>query len=363
MNPFKHDMQGHFPAGHSGPPNPKNIVAYEVALRGKKQIAEGTYAFSFEKPKEFKFRAGQHIRMTLINPPETDKEGDSRFFSLASTPQGKDLVIAMRMRDTAFKKVLGQMQIGDKIKIQMRLDNPHGSFTLHDDPSKPAIFIIGGIGIVPAFSIIKDALERKLLHDIFLFYSNRRPEDAPFLDELEKLAKQNPSFTFIATMTEPEKSAGSWKGETGKIDRSMLKKSVNDLKSPIYYLAGLPEMVSAMKTILTNSGIDEIYIRAEEFTGFNLNEIQRMSGVHGATATNHTRKSHVAVVTIVLATLAVLTLHVAIATSLFKSGIGAFFFKNPILYFIIALILIIVPFKLKHIMDFVHRIKKQVIKI
>src|SRR3990167_10380726 len=113
----------------------------------------------------------------------------------------------MRMTDSAFKRVLGQMQIGEKVLIQILLNSPHGSFLIHDDASKPAVFLIGGIGIVPAFSMIKDAIERKLPHKIFLFYSNRRPEDAPFLDELENLAKQNLSFKLIATMTEPEKSA------------------------------------------------------------------------------------------------------------------------------------------------------------
>ena len=116
---------------------------------------------------------------------------------------------AMRMRDTAFKRVLGRMQVGKKVLMQMRLNNPHESFALHDpsDAARPAVFLIGGIGIVPAFSMIKDAIERKLPHTIYLFYSNRRPEDAPFLTELQQLAKQNSTFNFIATMTEPEKSA------------------------------------------------------------------------------------------------------------------------------------------------------------
>ena len=60
-------------------------ASFEIALKGKKQIAEGTIAFIFEKPEGFVFKAGQHLRMTLINPPETDVESDSRFFSLAST--------------------------------------------------------------------------------------------------------------------------------------------------------------------------------------------------------------------------------------------------------------------------------------
>jgi ferredoxin-NADP reductase len=250
-----------------------NKMAFEVALMDKRLVAEGTIAFVFEKPKDFHFKAGQHVRMTLIDPPETDSEGNSRFFSLANSPQEKDLIIAMRMRDTAFKRVLERMQIGDKVLIEILLESPHGSFALHNDPSIPAVFIIGGIGIVPAFSMIKDAIERKLPHKIFLFYSNRRPEDTPFLDDLERWARENPSFKLIATMTEPEKSAKLWPGETGKINRSMLKKHVDDLEAPIYYVAGLPEMVSAMKTMLIGLGVNEEHIRAEEFTGFNLNEI------------------------------------------------------------------------------------------
>src|SRR5712691_3766709 len=180
-----HNMHGHFPFNHSR--SSKKIVAYEVALKDKKHIAEGSMAFVFEKPNGFHFKAGQHIRMTLIHPHKTDMKGSRRFFSLASSPQEKDLVIAMRTQDTAFKRALGRMQIGDKVLIEIMLHSQHESFTLHDNPSKPAVFLIGGIGIVPAFSMIKDAIERELPHKILLFYSNRRPEDAPFLDELQNL--------------------------------------------------------------------------------------------------------------------------------------------------------------------------------
>jgi ferredoxin-NADP reductase len=278
MHQYNHNRPDRVPPGHSVPSRER--VEFEVALKDKKQIAEGTYAFTFEKPKGFHFRAGQHVRMTLRNSHETDSEGNSRFFSLANSPQDPDLVVAVRMRQTAFKRVLERMQIGDKVLLEMRLDVPHGAFALHDDPSRPAVFLVGGIGIVPAFSMIKDALERKLPHKIFLFYSNRRREDAPFLDELEHLAKQHPSFNVIPIMTRPEKSTKSWRGETGHINHAMLKRYVENVQSPIYYIAGLPEMVSAMRTLVTDSGVNEEDIRAEEFSGFKID--------HNEDVTNHT---------------------------------------------------------------------------
>src|SRR6185437_7112702 len=111
------------------------------------------------------------------------------------------------------------------------------SFTLHENTKRAAVFLSGGIGITPFHSIIKDATEKKLPHKLILFYSNRRPEDTAFLTELQDLAKQNPNFTLVATMTDMEKSAQKWEGERGYITVEMLKKYVTDDMNPIYYLA------------------------------------------------------------------------------------------------------------------------------
>ncbi|MEP6564280.1 MAG: FAD-dependent oxidoreductase [Mesorhizobium sp.] len=253
-------------------------VSFEVSLKSKSEIAEASRAFVFDKPDGFRFKAGQHVRMTLIDPPETDRTGDSRFFSLASAPGEADLAIAMRMRDTAFKRVLGRLQIGDKVRIEMLLDGPHGAFALHENASQPAVFLAGGIGIVPALSMIKDALERKLPHQLLLFYSNRRPQDAAYLGELQELAAHNSSFKLVATMTEAALSARSWTGETGRIDHSMLGRHTGDPQVCVYYVSGLPEMVSAMKTMLARSGVRPASIQAEAFTGFDLNTIGRVTG-------------------------------------------------------------------------------------
>lgn len=252
---------------------PRDIVSYEITFKGKKQIADGTFLFIFEKPEAFTYKAGQHARITLINSPETDDEGNSRFLSFASTPDERDITFAMRMRDTAFKRVLGKMQIGEKVLMQMRLHSPHGSFALQDaaDAKRPAVFLIGGIGIVPVFSMIKDAIKEKQQHKIFLFYSNRRPEDAPFLSDLQKLAKENPStFELIPIMTQPEKAATIWKGETGYITKALIEKYVKNLYSPIYFVAGLTEMVNAMQKLLKDAGVDGKNIRAEEFGAFTM---------------------------------------------------------------------------------------------
>jgi len=239
-------------------------TGHTAKLNGREQVAEGTMAFHFDKPDGFEFRPGQAIDVTLLNPPETDSEGNIRTFSIASPPYEDGLMVATRMRDSAFKRVLKSMPLGTAVKI----DGPSGSLTLHKNSSKPAVFLAGGIGITPFLSILRQAAHEKLPHELFLFYSNRRPEDTPFLDTLNELQKTNPKFRFVPTMTEIGKSHQKWIGQTGFIDSSMLANTVSSVQGPIYYIAGPPGMVAAMRQVIVTAGADEDDIRTEEFSGY-----------------------------------------------------------------------------------------------
>jgi ferredoxin-NADP reductase len=237
------------------------MATYKVKLKRSEEVAEGTAAFYFQKPEGFQFKAGQFLRFSLIDPPETDAEGDARTFSIASAPHEEDLMIATRVRDTAFKRVLKTMPPGSELEVK----GPYGKMTLHDDPARQAVCLTGGIGITPFRSIALEAAHTSLAHRIHLFYSNRRPEDAAFLDELGGLEKLNPQFRLIATMTGP---TPAWSGETGYINDEMLARYIDDLKSPVYYVAGPAGLVTAMRKTLSEAEVSEADIRAEEFSGY-----------------------------------------------------------------------------------------------
>jgi ferredoxin-NADP reductase len=233
-------------------------------LLSRHEIAEGTMAFRFERPANWAFKAGQYLDMTLLDPPETDSEGNVRSFSIASGPNEETLMVATRMRDTAFKHVLRTMRLGTVVKIE----RPSGDLTLPDNFTRASVFLAGGIGITPFRSMICLAAAERLRHQISLFYSNRRPEDAPFLDELQSLERDNPKYKLIASMTEMAKSRRSWSGETGFINQEMLGRHLKDTASPIYYVAGPSAMVKALHEMLNKAGIKDDDIRAEEFSGY-----------------------------------------------------------------------------------------------
>ncbi|POZ50583.1 ferredoxin--NADP reductase [Methylovulum psychrotolerans] len=237
---------------------------YLVKLKSKREIAEGTMAFHFEKPEGLIYKAGQFASCTLINPAETDAEGNTRAFSFASAPYEDELIFAARMRDTAFKRVLKKMEIGTEIAIKA----PFGTFTLHDKPDSPTVFLTGGIGITPVRSMIMQAVYDQLPQQILVFYANRRPEDTAFLEDLQVGHTTNPHYTFVGTMADMANSKQEWQGETGFINKGMLLKYIDDLTVPIYYIDGPSAMVAVMRKILSEAGVSDDHIRTEEFSGY-----------------------------------------------------------------------------------------------
>ena len=238
------------------------MPSYQVKLAGREQVAEGTLAFRFEKPAGFSFKAGQAVVLALLNPPAGEGQ-ERRTFSLVSAPFEGTLAVATRMRDTAFKRALKALPDGASTKLV----GPIGQFTLAD-AAHPAVFIAGGIGITPFVSMLRQAARDRSPQRLLLLYSNRRPEDAAFLGELQELERQNGNFRLVATMTDMGSSARKWDGETGLIDADLIRRCVGGLVAPVYYVVGPPAMVAAIRETLRASGVAEDDIRSEEFYGY-----------------------------------------------------------------------------------------------
>lgn len=237
---------------------------FETDFLERTEIARGTMAFLFARPIGFDFRAGQSLTLTLIDPPETDARGNRRMFSIASAPSDDRIMIATRMRDTAFKRTLKSMPEHTTVRIR----GPAGKFTLEADDERPVVMLAGGIGITPFMSMLRQAAREPLRRKLYLFYSNRTPQDAPFLRELTELQRHNPDYRFIGTMTSMIDSPETWKGERGCVDKNMLARYLGDLLDPIYYIAGPPAMVAAMQVLLVGAGVTREQIRNDEFFGY-----------------------------------------------------------------------------------------------
>lgn len=222
-----------------------------------------SFAFDLEG-QTFPFKPGQYNTVTIPNPLYQDEEGNTRQFSIASSPRDPFILITTRMRASAFKRTLAEVPLGTRVNFR----GPLGSFTLPEDAVHPIVLIAGGIGITPFRSMIKHATEQRLPHTLTLIYSNRTPQEAPFLEELRGWERENPNFRFIPTMTRPEASTPEWTGRTGYVDAAFLRETLEGLDRFIFFAAGPPRMVDGVGHALAGAGVAEDRIRTEQFSGY-----------------------------------------------------------------------------------------------
>ncbi|MEK6967764.1 MAG: FAD-dependent oxidoreductase [Nanoarchaeota archaeon] len=232
------------------------MAEYSTIFLGSEEIASETLQFEFEKPQGFVFKPGQFVHLGLPDLFDTDSEGNSRSFSIASAPHESHLLFAMRMRDSAFKNHLKSAVVGTSAVIS----GPLGNFIFPDKTDRLIVFLVGGIGITPVRGMIVHASQTKSPQKIIVFYSNRTGADMPYVHELVSLNNQN--IQIIPTMT----NDASWIGEQGYIDLNMISRHLTDINEPIYYLSGSPEFVLAMDKLLRDAGVKDIIVA--EFFGY-----------------------------------------------------------------------------------------------
>jgi ferredoxin-NADP reductase len=220
------------------------------------------------------YKAGQYAFFD-IGGVSNDPKGPIRHFTITSSPTENFIMLSTRIRDTPYKKRLSSLEEGVKVKLR----GPQGKFVLHEDYSKPAIFLSGGIGVTPFRSMIKYSTDKKLPVKIIMFDSNRDEKNILYKNEFDAFTNSNKNLRIIYTISEEESgreqeqisASNQWDGERGRIDEAMLTKylSDDDMKNSIFYTCGPPSMIKAMQKLLQDDlQIPKERIKIEEFTGY-----------------------------------------------------------------------------------------------
>jgi ferredoxin-NADP reductase/nitrite reductase/ring-hydroxylating ferredoxin subunit len=261
----------------------------------EKQKVDGTdiVSFKFAKQEEegqqeeqqqgqngkrrLEYSAGQFAFFD-IGGVYNDPEGPIRHFTITSSPTEDFIMISTRIRDTPYKKRLSSLEENTTI---VKVRGPEGKFTLHEDYSRSAVFLSGGIGVTPFRSMIKYATDKQLPVKIIMFDSNRNQNNILYKKEFDECARMNKNLKVVYSITEEEggeeqpaqtsSPSIAWNGERGRIDKAMLTRylSDKDIKDSIFYICGPPGMVKAMQNLIQNElQIQKENIKTEEFTGY-----------------------------------------------------------------------------------------------
>lgn len=162
------------------------VATYFTKLLKKEQITPDAWIFYFQKPfdsgstsspqgaqgRPFTYKAGQYIKMWM-EIDNQDSRGITRYFTLTSSPTEDYLLITTRILASTFKKKLGALEIGTKVKIR----GPWGDFVVHESNTRPLVFLSGGIGITPFRSMIKFVADSAFDIPIIMFASYKTSDE------------------------------------------------------------------------------------------------------------------------------------------------------------------------------------------
>jgi ferredoxin-NADP reductase len=226
-----------------------------------REVAKGTLLVTFAVDDYPDYRPGAYFWVELPDRGDTDEKGLRRHISLVTSPTEKGIVgLATRLRDTAFKRTLAGLEVGDSVEVE----EPKGSFLLPEETDEDYVFVAGGIGITVFRSMLRYIKDARSGHRVTLVYSNRDRESAAFLDELEQLERDVPGLRTVLTMTEDE----GWEGESRRIDAELLRDHLGELDGYRFLIAGPPGMTEAVVAALDAAGVAEDRVQAGKFSGY-----------------------------------------------------------------------------------------------
>jgi ring-1,2-phenylacetyl-CoA epoxidase subunit PaaE len=181
----------------------------------------------------YKYLAGQYLTL-LVN---VNGKKHHRCFSLSSSPNGE-----------VSHYFYYDAKVGDTIEALY----PVGDFTFVPNSGiiKNYVFVAGGSGITPVYSMLQQILHFEPNSKVHLFYANKNDQTIIFKDELEQLASQYPKFRCQYFVR-------------GK--NRITKNDFSNFNDATYFICGPSSLQQTIITCLKDLKIDSSKVNLEHF--------------------------------------------------------------------------------------------------
>jgi len=218
------------------------------------------------------FKPGQFVALSLPASaprcPEAAEEfekleGDKsikRAYSIASSSKSTDSLefYITLVKSGSLTPRLFSLKVGDRVGVGKKIV---GMFTMNQVEEDKNVILVGtGTGVAPYMSMLRtDALNRK--GKIVVIQGASNSWDLGYSSELQMLDDLYDKFTYIPTITEPEKEVSKWKKNTEFV-QDMWKNKIIEQKGGFkpspdnthVFLCGNPKMIAAMKEAMSEDG-------------------------------------------------------------------------------------------------------------
>jgi ferredoxin-NADP reductase len=219
---------------------------HKAYLRNVRYTNDRTKHFEFEtrNRSSFDYLPGQFISMEV----EINGERCIRSYSVASSPHHDnrfDLCLNIVPRGLV-SPWLFHLRPGESIEFS----GPHGLFTLRQPLDPVSAFIATGTGIAPIRAMLQYVYQQPNAAEVWLIFGVRKEGDILYRDEFERIARANPNFHFIPTLSRPDPE---WSGHVGYV-QEQIAKYVPGKAGLHAYICGLKKMVDDVRGQLASMG-------------------------------------------------------------------------------------------------------------
>jgi ferredoxin-NADP reductase/sterol desaturase/sphingolipid hydroxylase (fatty acid hydroxylase superfamily) len=199
--------------------------------------------------KFFDYYTGQYINLRV----KIEGQNYDRVFSLSSSPtEDKFLRITMKLNGMVTNHIFNDAKVGDIVEAFM----PLGDFYIHPNPNNSTnyLFVAGGSGITPIFSMIKTVLSKEPKSKVTLFYANRSEESTIFAKEISELENKFDQFKVVNFISGKR-----------RLDKKTVQEFIENHSNPQIYLCGPAGLKLAIKSYLKECSVHINNIHDEEF--------------------------------------------------------------------------------------------------
>jgi len=230
--------------------------AYPMTIVDVDRLSPSTARLQGKLPRNspFKFHPGQYVNIKI---PGSD---DIRPYSMASDPAAPDS-LEFHIRLLPSGQMSNFIRQADLAGRTLEIAGPKGVFYLRESAA-PILMIAGGTGLAPMVSMLRFmAGTNRARQRVLLCFGVSRPDDLYFLDELERLKARLPGLTVKLAMAEPNSGWSRHKG----FATDLVTPADLDGKTQVY-LCGPPLMVLAARKLVSDCGVSDGAVFAEEFS-------------------------------------------------------------------------------------------------
>ncbi len=226
---------------------------HTVSFLESSPCGEGVLTCRFERPHGYEFVPGQYFMLEL----QTAEGPGAKPFSHAAAPADDWIEVTTHLSDSPFKQGLAALEPGDTVGI----GDAAGRLVL-PTPTPHVVFLVGGVGITPVHSMVRDAVQRGTGLAATLLYGNRSVECIPYRAELDSYETRGVDCVHVL-----EHPPADWDGESGFITPELVGRVV-EMNDRLFVTAGPPGMVTAMEACMDALGIDAGNRLVERFAGY-----------------------------------------------------------------------------------------------